>query len=267
MILTKNSRAERVRLWREQHVRMLRLEPRLRKELLDEMRSAGHQAVMALVSGRSFERAMEHHAANLQQILAKHYRRTGEAFAQGYIRETVKHFPLRETKDAQNEFSENFRRWVSTWSFTKAQRIAGVTRDKVRHAVIEGEAEGENVEQIAKRIRTETGGLLGRARAVTIARTEVHAAAGYATEAIADSLNLGTRVNVWASTEGARTRPTHADADGQEREKGDLFMVGDALLRFPGDPNGPAEEVINCRCNLLHKYPDLAWMDAEDDEE
>jgi hypothetical protein len=26
------------------------------------------------------------------------------------------------------------------------------------------------------------------------------------------------------------------------------FKVGDAELMFPGDPEGPADEVINCRC-------------------
>ena len=31
----------------------------------------------------------------------------------------------------------------------------------------------------------------------------------------------------------------------------EAFDVGGAQLQFPGDPDGPAEEVCNCRCTLL----------------
>lgn len=258
MILTTNSRAERVRLWREQHMAMLRLEPRLRRALLDEFRSAGHQAVMALVAGRSYERAMENHAAHVRAILAKNYRRAGDMFSGRYMRRAVKCVPFRiETKAARETYEANYAQWVNTWSGNKAEGIARVTKNRVRQAIIAGEANGDGIDVIAAAIRTETGGLLGRARAVTIARTEIHAAANYANEAIADALKLGKRVNVWAATEDERTRQSHADADGQEVNEGELFDVGGASLRFPGDPNGPAEEVVNCRCVLLHRYPDL----------
>lgn len=56
---------------------------------------------------------------------------------------------------------------------------------------------------------------------------------------------------VWLSTEDQRTRPTHVEADGQRTLLSSPFRVGGAQLLFPGDPRGPAQEIINCRCSLL----------------
>ena len=55
----------------------------------------------------------------------------------------------------------------------------------------------------------------------------------------------------WIATEDSRTRPTHHDADNQRTLLREPFIVGGARLLFPGDPTGPAAEVINCRCSLL----------------
>lgn len=43
-----------------------------------------------------------------------------------------------------------------------------------------------------------------------------------------------------------RTRKTHFAADGQRRPLDGKFKVGRANLDRPGDPRGPAEEVVNC---------------------
>ena len=63
----------------------------------------------------------------------------------------------------------------------------------------------------------------------------------------------------WLATIDARTRRTHAAADGQRVELGQKFSVGRAELRFPGDPRGPAAEVISCRCSvqILNAADDL----------
>lgn len=56
---------------------------------------------------------------------------------------------------------------------------------------------------------------------------------------------------VWLAAEDTRTRETHREADGQRVPLESPFSVGGFDLRFPGDPTGPAQEVINCRCTLL----------------
>ena len=57
--------------------------------------------------------------------------------------------------------------------------------------------------------------------------------------------------HLWLATEDGRTRPHHRDADGQRVPLDQPFIVGGFELRFPGDPLGPAQEVINCRCASL----------------
>ncbi len=44
------------------------------------------------------------------------------------------------------------------------------------------------------------------------------------------------------------SRETHEAAEGQRVPVGSPFIVGGFELRFPGDPLGPPQEVIQCRC-------------------
>lgn len=124
--------------------------------------------------------------------------------------------------------------------------------------VEEGIARGESVPDIASRantVLTATGSERWPNRAVTVARTEVMAAvnAGAYAGAVRDAERRGDPApfKVWLATEDDRTRPTHVIADGQRTLLTSPFIVGDAQLQFPGDPRGPAEEVIRCRCTFL----------------
>jgi hypothetical protein len=54
----------------------------------------------------------------------------------------------------------------------------------------------------------------------------------------------------WVSRKDERTRLTHRAANGQIRSVLGAFDVGGAELRYPGDPKGPLEETMECRCVL-----------------
>lgn len=92
-------------------------------------------------------------------------------------------------------------------------------------------------------------------RARTVARTEtmgaVNAGVFRAAQLDAEARGDLAPFKVWISTEDNRTRPTHVAADGQRTLLSEPFRVGGAQLLFPGDPRGPANEVINCRCSIL----------------
>jgi hypothetical protein len=59
----------------------------------------------------------------------------------------------------------------------------------------------------------------------------------------------------WVATLDGRTRHSHGMADGQRVEIDGKFKVGASELRYPGDPQGAAEEVYNCRCTMVTVEP------------
>ena len=54
---------------------------------------------------------------------------------------------------------------------------------------------------------------------------------------------------------GERTRIAHASAHGQKVGIDDPFVVGGDLMQQPGDVNGSAANVINCRCVAGYRLP------------
>jgi HK97 family phage portal protein len=60
----------------------------------------------------------------------------------------------------------------------------------------------------------------------------------------------------WRAHRDPDTRDTHRAAHGQHQPLGEPFEVGEALLRYPGDPLGPPGETINCRCGLTYRARD-----------
>lgn len=57
----------------------------------------------------------------------------------------------------------------------------------------------------------------------------------------------------WRTRRDTAVRPTHRAVEGQVRKPGVPFDVGAAKLRYPGDPEGPPGETINCRCKLNYQ--------------
>lgn len=92
-------------------------------------------------------------------------------------------------------------------------------------------------------------------RATVIARTETIGAMNAGrSDAFAALIELEPDTEfetVWLATDDKRTRHTHNEADGQRVPVGQPFTVGGFELRFPGDPSGPPQEVIQCRCVAL----------------
>lgn len=84
------------------------------------------------------------------------------------------------------------------------------------------------------------------ARALTIARTETTKA--YNTSQAEAYKDAGIEEIQWLSSNDAATRQSHLELDGEIRKIGQPFKPG---LRFPGDPEGEAGEVINCRCTTV----------------
>jgi 2'-5' RNA ligase len=127
-------------------------------------------------------------------------------------------------------------------------RVGDTVWAEVRDEFTAGVLAGESTAQLAARI-TGVHGVVAE-RATVIARTEVLSAArGGAYDQVRSTGMTGT--HEWLATSDARTRESHREADGQVRPVDRPFQVGSTYLRFPGDPLGAADEVIQCRCDQL----------------
>lgn len=142
-------------------------------------------------------------------------------------------------------------------------RIPDEVFDTIRTELVLGREAQESIPQLAARV----DGLLGDSerwanRATLIARTEVMAANGSGSNGSARAAALYLEVDeslvakTWLATNDGRTRETHAEADGQVvYGLSTPFIVGGAELEYACDSNGPAAEVIQCRCTTLYSYP------------
>ncbi len=128
--------------------------------------------------------------------------------------------------------------------------------EDVRAELSDGVRHGESTDQLAARV-TQVGSV-AEPRALVVARTEVHTAVetGANDQMQMFGFNDDDTVKVWESTHDGRTRMTHADADGQRVALSQVFNVGGSSLMYPGDPGGPAGEVINCRCTTVYDVTD-----------
>ena len=132
---------------------------------------------------------------------------------------------------------------------------------KVNRQVTQGIIQGESLEQIAKRLAVNLSAQ-NYNHMRTFARTAMTGAQNAGREqSLKNARDMGLNVvKQWMATLDGRTRDSHAMMDGETIKVGDKwhhykFSNG---LRYPGDPEGPAREVYNCRCTLvgdLEDYP------------
>ena len=142
---------------------------------------------------------------------------------------------------------------ITTITATSRDRIVGVIRDVFDQA----DTEGWGIDKITSNLYREVGKNLrgnGYARARAIAQTEMISASNQAAEIAAQSTGYEYR-KFWSTSGLTGIRPTHIEAEVFSDQVGGLrpdqrFPNG---LLYPGDPAGPPEEVINCRCTILHE--------------
>ena len=151
--------------------------------------------------------------------------------------------------------------WTSAYLNDAGNRLVRLPDEVYGLIVAEverGIREGSSIDKVTEAVNvilTATGSERWPNRAVTVARTETMGAvnAGVFRAAQLDAQQRGdvAPFKVWLATEDTRTRPTHREADQQRTLLDQPFRVGTSSLQFPGDPRGPANEVINCRCTML----------------
>lgn len=131
-------------------------------------------------------------------------------------------------------------------------RTPDMVFDLVAGQLSDGANQGESIPKLAARvdeILSMTKTERWPNRATVVARSEVigalnagrHDAFGAVAEVTGEVYE-----KMWVTCLDRRTRATHRTADGQRVSVASPFVVGGASLMHPGDPTGPAREVIQC---------------------
>ena len=190
----------------------------------------------------------------MQAVLTRALTRGAIAGADDVLRDIPRRRVESKARQQTGNASAFVLSWVRRHSVKRVQQITKTTARAVRRQIITGTRLGWSQSKIADAIRKATAGEIGRKRAERIARTETHTAFERGSYEQAKELRtLGLDiVSEWAAVEDKRTRPDHAEADGQTVDIGKPFTVGNEAMRFPGDPRASARQVINCRCTALY---------------
>lgn len=147
-----------------------------------------------------------------------------------------------------------------------ADQVGDTTAQGIDDAIELGEKEGWGIAEIARLINDTVFGGDADYRSTMIARTET---IGALNQGEYDAALSGDVVSTkeWLTQGDDRVRDTHADCEAEGQiEIADEFETNGML--HPGDPNGDADEVINCRCTLLYySEGDSAPIEGEDIQE
>lgn len=119
---------------------------------------------------------------------------------------------------------------------------------QIQSVVMQSILQGESIPSMAKRI-AETMGETNHKATIRYARTAVTGAENAGRrDAFQRAEDMGIAMEQeWRATLDMRTRHSHRQLDGERRPVGEAFSNG---CEYPGDPNGPAEEIWNCRCSI-----------------
>lgn len=195
------------------------------------------------------------HKKSLQKILMRLYSDSIESISEKQFNSIKKSRNIiYEKKDALQDFEELSIDYILKKGADLSVQLTDTTRKDVQNIIAEGIKDNLSSKEIAKFIKEKAG--ISRSRAELISRTEVHSSANWAsiesTQSISNELNIEFK-KVWNTTEDERTRSSHREADGQEVDMDESFLVNDEKLMYPGDSSGSASNVINCRCFLTYE--------------
>jgi uncharacterized protein with gpF-like domain len=183
------------------------------------------------------------------------YSKIGLQFANWYSRNVQKYMPKADPANMQSIWANAFAfmgnqvagQRVTLVSATAQATLTNTIRQFMSDPVFM--SSGEVVQ--SKMLRQKFDGLADY-QARRIVRTEATNAANYATEQAAVNLFAGQDLTkTWRSGFDARVRDAHRAANGQVVPFNSKFSVGGESLQRPGDPNGSASNVINCRCSMI----------------
>ena len=141
--------------------------------------------------------------------------------------------------------SFEIRRAIEQQVQTLAQRVNDTTWQRVQQQLSQGLGAGEDLDELAARVRHVMDVRTSDARRIAQTETTKAVTTG---QRVAWS-DAGVTHSEWVTSLDGNTRSTHVEAHGQIRALGEPFDVGGSTGPGPGQLGDPGED-INCRCTL-----------------
>ncbi len=213
------------------------------KAVSSAMKSGGKSAVNA---------AVKRHRADMERILFGLYGTVGRYF----FDRTRNSIPLPkglqvEKKDVAVGL-QGLRAFFGEQATAKAKAIEATTIDRLGRIMSRGLLAGRSNEDVADELQKAYEESMIPNRSVTIASTEVVEISNFGSIEGAKSTELEL-YKFWIDQQDSRVRPTHRHVNGGSGIPLDeKFIVGGSPMEYPGDPNGPIDEIVNCRCFLAY---------------
>ena len=127
----------------------------------------------------------------------------------------------------------------------KVTNIKETTKKTINKIIVNGQAGGKNIRDIAKEITQKVKGM-EKTRAMVIARTET---ATTSTTTYYEGLVKAGLEKTWWHVGGGKTdRESHLACDKETKQANEKFSCG---LMHPHELGAPAKEIINCHCELI----------------
>jgi hypothetical protein len=169
---------------------------------------------------------------------------TGLTVANRTLRELRRHNPKKMANLGFNEkWTQMIIDYFNLHLLESVTSIDETTRKFILKTLEQGFRELWSTEEIVKALNDR---LYMANRAAKIVRTESTRAAGHGVLTGAGEYDYEV-VKEWISIPDNRRRHSHANVEGEQRDLDKPFSNG---LMFPGDPEGPADETIFCRCTM-----------------
>jgi hypothetical protein len=244
----------------------------LEKRLIPKVKAALNQSISSFTS--QLVHGVDAHTfftyVQVYPVIAEIYMEAGKRFAAQTLIEIKKQMPRKKSlgfshiqvehkadvstsglSTKSDKFTEDVLNALRIAGLNLAQRISETTKKEVLEILAEGQKEGWGIDKIASEIVRRTG-LSNRSRARTIARTEIGRASGVGKILAAKSFEVEMD-KTWVGAADERERKTHWQMNDKSVDLDENFMVSGHPMQAPGDPSGPANETINCRCTMTFK--------------
>ena len=177
------------------------------------------------------------------------------------------------TKDKLFGTSPDVHENLETRTYQLSEKTLARVDGQIHDIIVNGYEEGMGIDKVSRDIRRRFG-QLKTWESVRIARTEIHNS--QCLGVIKGYDDMGVEYIQWSTARDSRVRglkpkdsADHIHMEGEIIRMGGVFSNG---LMYPGDMNGPAAEIINCRCQALpfiipYGYiapPDMAQFREDD---